>query len=76
MSNSTKLILQWASIVIGVGLLLVSVTAWFDGGAGRLPSAIAMGACGWLLVPVVLAFGRCKKDGAKIGASAECSKQN
>ena len=62
MTNSTKVVLQWVAMLIGVGLLIVSVTAYLDGGTSRLPSAIALGACGWLLLPVALAFG-CRMNG-------------
>lgn len=62
MTDGTKAILQWGPILIGVGLLIVSVTAYLDGSTGRLPSAIAFGACGWMLLPVALGFGR-RKNG-------------
>lgn len=57
MTKIVRIILQWVALVIGFGLLIVSVTAWLDGGAGRLPSAIGFGACGWMLLPVALSFG-------------------
>lgn len=65
MTDSTKAILQWVAILIGFGLLIVSVTAYFDGGTGRLPSAIAFGASGWMLLSVVLGFGRRKYGGSE-----------
>lgn len=54
MSDQAKFTLQIIALGITVLLLGVSVTAYMDGGVGRLPSAIALGASGWAAFAVSL----------------------
>lgn len=70
MTHSAKLIFSGAALMIGFALLLISVASYLDGGTGRLPSAIAFGACGWMLLPVALAFG-CRKAAAGVAVQVQ-----
>ena len=54
MKTAHKIVILTIALSLGLSLLGCAVVFWLEGDYGRSPSAIGLGATGWLLVSVLV----------------------